>query len=46
LQAREAISSWSALIDYVCREIQRETREQCPIMLLDRKRQLILDEII
>ncbi|MFN7164911.1 MAG: RadC family protein [Hyphomonas sp.] len=46
LKAREIISSWSALVEYVRREIQHETREQFRVIFLDRKNQLILDEIM
>ena len=46
LKTREVISSWSALIEYVRREIQHETREQFRVIFLDRKNHLILDEIM
>jgi len=46
LKAREVTSSWSALIEYVQREIKHETREQFRVIFLDRKNQLILDEIM
>ncbi len=46
IRAREVISSWSALVEYVRREIQHETREQFRVIFLDRKNQLILDEIM
>ncbi len=45
VKAPEAISSWSMLVEYVRREIQHETREQFRVLFLDRKNQLILDEI-
>lgn len=43
---REVISSWTALTDYVRREIQHEAREQFRVLFLDRKNQLIIDEIM
>jgi DNA repair protein RadC len=46
IKAREVISSWSALIEYVRREIQHEAREQFRVIFLDRKNQLIADEIM
>ena len=46
IKAREVISSWSALIEYVRREIQHEAREQFRVLFLDRKNQLITDEIM
>ncbi|MFN3910860.1 RadC family protein [Hyphomonas sp.] len=46
IQTREAISSWTALVEYVRREIQHETREQFRVLFLDRKNQLITDEIM
>ncbi|MCH2457496.1 MAG: DNA repair protein RadC [Henriciella sp.] len=46
LAARTVISSWSALTDYVKRELQHEGREQFRVLFLDRKNQLISDEIM
>lgn len=46
IKAREVISSWSALIEYVHREIQHEAREQFRVLFLDRKNQQITDEIM
>lgn len=46
LKARTVISSWSALQDYVKRELQHEGREQFRVLFLDRKNQLIADEIM
>jgi DNA repair protein RadC len=46
IRKREVISSWTALIEYVRREIQHEAREQFRVIFLDRKNQLILDEIM
>ena len=46
IRKREVISSWSALLDYVRREMQHETREQFRILFLDRKNQLIADEVM
>ena len=39
-------SSWSALLAYVRREMQHEAREQFRVLFLDRKNQLIADEIM
>ncbi|RIJ16356.1 RadC family protein [Henriciella mobilis] len=44
LKSRPAISSWTALQDYVKRELQHEGREQFRVLFLDRKNQLIADE--
>jgi DNA repair protein RadC len=46
IQKKPAISSWSALMDYVRTELQHEKREQFRILFLDRKNQLIADEIM
>lgn len=46
IRAKEVISSWTALVAYVRRELQHEKREQFRVMFLDRKNQLILDEIM
>ncbi|RIJ26332.1 JAB domain-containing protein [Henriciella barbarensis] len=46
LASRTIISSWSALTDYVKRELQHEGREQFRVLFLDRKNQLIVDEIM
>lgn len=43
---KTAITSWSALVDYVRTELQHEKREQFRILFLDRKNQLIADEIM
>ena len=42
---RPVISSWSALLAYVRVALQHEPREQFRVLYLDRKNQLILDEI-
>ena len=42
---RTVISSWSALLSYVRVALQHETREQVRVLYLDRKNQLILDEV-
>ncbi len=44
--ARPAISSWSALLAYVRSALQHETREQFRVLFLDRKNQLITDEVM
>jgi DNA repair protein RadC len=46
IRKKSAISSWSALMDYVRTELQHEKREQFRILFLDRKNQLIADEIM
>lgn len=46
LKARTVISSWSALQDYVKQQLQHEGREQFRVLFLDRKNQLISDEIM
>lgn len=46
IRKREVISSWSALLEYVRREMQHETREQFRVLFLDRKNQLIADEVM
>lgn len=46
IRTREIISSWSALVAYVRRELQHEKREQFRVLFLDRKNQLIVDEIM
>ena len=46
IRKKPAISSWSALMDYVRTELQHEKREQFRILFLDRKNQLIADEIM
>lgn len=42
---RPVISSWSALLAYVRVALQHEPREQFRVLYLDRKNQLILDEV-
>jgi DNA repair protein RadC len=42
---RTVISSWSALLAYVRLALQHEAREQVRVLYLDRKNQLIADEI-
>ncbi len=42
---RTVISSWSALLSYVRVALQHEGREQVRVLYLDRKNQLILDEV-
>lgn len=44
LKGREAISSWSALVTYIQRELQHEKREQLRVLFLDRKNRLLKDE--
>lgn len=46
IKSRPIISSWSALLAYVQTELQHETREQFRVLFLDRKNQLIEDEIM
>ena len=42
---RPVISSWTALLAYVRLSLQHEPREQFRVLYLDKKNQLILDEI-
>lgn len=42
---RPVISSWTALLAYVRVALQHEPREQLRVLYLDRKNQLILDEV-
>ncbi|MCI4644270.1 MAG: DNA repair protein RadC [Hyphomonadaceae bacterium] len=44
--ARPVISSWNALMAYVRQSLQHETREQFRVVFLDRKNQLIADEVM
>jgi len=46
VKTRTAISSWSALLSYVRVALAHETREQFRVLFLDRKNQLILDEVM
>lgn len=46
IAARPAISSWNALLAYVRQSLQHETREQFRVLFLDRKNQLIADELM
>lgn len=43
---RPVISSWSALIAYVKQALAHETREQFRVLYLDKKNQLIADEVM
>ena len=46
IQTRPIISSWTALLAYVRNQLQHETREQFRVLFLDRKNQLIADELM
>jgi len=46
IASKPVISSWTALITYVRSQLQHETREQFRVLFLDRKNQLIKDEIM
>jgi DNA repair protein RadC len=46
IRQRPAISSWTALVNYVRTELQHEGREQFRVLFLDRKNQLIADEVM
>lgn len=46
IQTRSVISGWSALLSYVRTQLQHETREQFRVLFLDRKNQLIVDELM
>ncbi len=43
---RPVISSWTALVSYVRVALQHEPREQFRVLYLDKKNQLILDEVL
>jgi DNA repair protein RadC len=43
---RTVISSWTALVAYVRVALQHEAREQFRVLYLDKKNQLILDEVL
>jgi DNA repair protein RadC len=45
LLGRPALSSWNALLDYCAAAMARETIEQFRVLFLDRKNQLIADEV-
>jgi DNA repair protein RadC len=44
LRKRTVISSWTALLGYVRVMLASEAREQCRVLFLDKKNQLIADE--
>jgi DNA repair protein RadC len=46
VRKRPAISSWSALLDYVRVALANEPREQFRVLFLDKKNQLIADEVM
>ncbi len=46
ISSRPVISSWTTLVSYVRNQLQHETREQFRVLFLDRKNQLIADEIM
>lgn len=46
ITGRAVISSWNALLAYVRQALQHETREQFRVIFLDRKNQLIADEVM
>ena len=46
IASRTVISSWTSLLAYVQSELQHEPREQFRVLFLDRKNQLILDELM
>jgi DNA repair protein RadC len=46
LSKRPMISSWSALLDYVRVQLAHEAREQFRVLFLDKKNQLIADEML
>ncbi len=46
LAKRPLISSWSALLAYVRAELAHEPREQFRVLFLDKKNQLIADELL
>lgn len=46
IATRPVISGWSALLAYVRGQLQHETREQFRVLFLDRKNQVIADELM
>jgi DNA repair protein RadC len=46
LAKRPLISSWSALLAYIRAELAQEAREQFRVLFLDKKNQLIADELM
>jgi len=46
VERREVISSWTALVAYVRTALANEAREQFRVLFLDRKNQLIGDEVM
>ncbi len=46
IAGRPIISSWTALLAYIRGQLQHETREQFRVLFLDRKNQLIADELM
>lgn len=46
IQSRTIISSWATLLGYVRTQLQHESREQFRVLFLDRKNQLIADELM
>ena len=46
VRRRTVISSWTALLDYVRVALQHESREQFRVLYLDKKNQLIADELM
>ncbi len=46
VRKRTVITSWTALLDYVRVALQHESREQFRVLYLDKKNQLIADEIM
>ncbi|MEO1553681.1 MAG: DNA repair protein RadC [Pseudomonadota bacterium] len=46
IESRPIISSWTALLAYVRQQLQHEPREQFRVLFLDRKNQLMADEMM
>ena len=46
LSKKPIISSWAALLAYIRGQLQHETREQFRVLFLDRKNQIIADELM
>ena len=46
IKAKPIISSWTALLSYVRTHLQHETREQFRVLFLDKKNQLLADELM
>ncbi|MEM7493820.1 MAG: DNA repair protein RadC [Pseudomonadota bacterium] len=46
IKSKPIISSWTALLSYVRSQLQHESREQFRVLFLDKKNQLLADELM